>query len=104
MEKETKTLIGQATEEQIAEWKNKFGDIHSVTAEGHVAYFKNPNRQQVGYAMGLQKDPMKMTEFLLKECRVGGSEVFEKEVSFMLGAAPLLEKLVSVKQVEIAKL
>lgn len=97
-------LIGQATDEQIAEWKQQYGDIHSVTAENHVAYFKNPNRQQVGYAMGLQKDPIKMTEFLLKECRVGGSEIFEKEVSFMLGATPLLEKLVSVKQTEIAKL
>ncbi len=47
---------------------------------------------------------MKMTEFLLKECRIGGSDVFEKEVSFMLGAAPLLEKLITVKQTEIAKL
>lgn len=98
------TLIGQATEQQIAEWKDKFGDIFSCKADGHIAYFKNPTRQVVGYAMGLQKDPMKMTEFLLTECCVGGSDVFNKEVSFMLGAAPLLEKLVSVKQTEIAKL
>ncbi len=104
MEKETKTLIGQATEKQIAEWKEQHGEIYSTIAEGHVAYFRTPNRKEVSYAMGLQNDPMKMTEFLLKECRIGGSDVFEKEVSFMLGAAPLLEKLITVKQTEIAKL
>ena len=97
-------LIGQATEQQIKEWKGKHGDIFFAKSEGHIGYFKKPNRPEVGYAMSQQGDPLKMTETMLKGCFIGGSRVFIEETGFMLGAGELMEQLISVKKVELGKL
>ena len=45
-----------------------------------------------------------MTEMVLKECHLGGSKVFYENVEFMLGAANLVEKLVSAKKTEVGEL
>ena len=103
MEKETK-LNGAATEKQIAEWKEKHGKIFTTTADGHIGYFRKPNRKELGYALSLQNKPLEMTEMLLKQCFVGGSRVFMDETEYMLGCDKLIEKLVSVKTAEVGEL
>jgi hypothetical protein len=97
-------LTGQATEEQIKAWKEKHRDIFFTKADGHIAYFCKPTRQKLGYAMTMQNDPLKMSESLLKSCFVGGSDVFTSDTEFMLGAAELMEQLISIKKVELGKL
>ena len=95
---------GQATNEQIAAWKEKHGDILSVEADGHVAYFRKPTRQELGYAMTLQSESLKMTEVMLKQCKIGGSDIFLDETDYMLGAVSVIEQLVTAKATEIKKL
>ena len=100
----TEKLKGQATEEQIKEWKEKHGKVFFTKAECHIAYFRRPKRQELGYAMSMQNDPLKMSEMLLKNCFIDGSDVFITDTEFMLGAAELIEKLLAVKKVELGKL
>jgi hypothetical protein len=97
-------LNGQATEEQIKEWKEKHGKVYFTKADGHIAYFRKPKRQEIGYSMTLQNDPLKASEALLKSCFVGGSEVFITDAGFLLGAAELMDKLISIKKVELGEL
>ena len=98
------TLKGQATDEQIKAWKEKYEPIFFTKSDGHIAYFRKPSRQEVSYAMSLQSDPMKASESLLKSCCIGGSEVFYKEPGYIIGAADLVETLMDIKKVELGKL
>lgn len=99
-----KELQGQQTDEQIKMLKAKHGDILTAKAEGHIAYFRKPNRPEVSFAMTLQSDPLKMGEALMRNCLIAGSDVFITDIEFMLGAAKLVEQLIKVKVVELGKL
>ncbi len=103
MEKETK-LNGAATEKQIAEWKEKHGKIFTTTADGHIGYFRKPNRRELSYALSMQNKPLEMTESLLKSCFVGGSRVFIDDLEYSLGCEKLIDKLVSLKTAEVGEL
>lgn len=104
MVKEKKTLIGQATPEQIDDWKKKHGDVFSAQADSHIAYFVKPSRQQLSYAMSIENDRLKFLETIFKSCCVGGSDIFLTETEYLLGAAELLGDLVAAKKVELGKL
>jgi hypothetical protein len=46
------TLMGQATDEQIAAWKAKYKmGIFAYEINGQIAYFKNPSRQEINCAL-----------------------------------------------------
>lgn len=107
MEKETKTLIGQATEEQIAEWKKQYGDIWAATCDGHVAYLKRPSRKALSYASVASnngKDQIKFVETIFDDCFIGGSQEFKKNDAFFMGVSKVLIELVDIKNVELGKL
>lgn len=81
-------LIGQATAEQIAEWKAKHPlGIYAIVVGGHVAYFKNPNRHEVNCAMAkADKDKaLALFEELCSVTFIGGSEETLKNDSMFLG-------------------
>ena|ERR1044072_197168 len=77
MEKQDTQLIGQQTEEQVQKWKqqNKQG-IYSIEADGHIAYFKNPNRHEMNCTMSKASldAALNMYEELAKLTFLGGSE------------------------------
>lgn len=101
---ENKSLIGQATQEQINSWKAKYGSVFYTTADNRIAYFRKPNRKELSYAMRLQDDPLAMIEMVLKSCRIGGDDTFIKDAEYLMGASALVEKLISVKKTEVGKL
>jgi hypothetical protein len=68
---------GQATPEQIQEWKNKYKDgIYAIQVDGHIAYFKNPNRHELNCAMSKASSEaaFDMYEELTSRTLIGGSE------------------------------
>jgi hypothetical protein len=99
-------LKGQASPEEEAIWKAKYGEVHTAKAEGHIAYFKKPTRQQVSYAMTLaaQGEAFKSSETLLRECFISGSDVFLNDIGYIIGVQPLVERLIAAKQVELGEL
>ena len=73
----TALLIGEASPEQIKEWKEKYkGGIYQVANGGYVAYFQNPNRIHVNIAMSKSNNDaaFDMYETLAKLTKIGGSE------------------------------
>ncbi len=104
MEKETK-LNGAATEKQIAEWKEKHGDVWAITVGGSVCYLKRPSRKALSYASMMGKsDPLRFSETMLNECWLGGDERIKTDDSLFLGAASKVAELVEVKEAVIKKL
>jgi hypothetical protein len=77
MEMENTALTGQQGDEQIQQWKqqNKQG-IYSIETDGHIAYFKNPNRHEMNCTMSKASldAALDMYEELAKLTFLGGSE------------------------------
>ena len=98
-------LIGQATPEQIAEWKAKYGVVKAIIVDGHIAYFKKPDRKIIGYASSIgTKDPMKFNETMMNNCFIGGSEAIKKDDDLFLSASSKLGELINIKEAELVNL
>jgi len=98
-------LIGQATPEQIEEWKKKYGQVKGLIVDGHIGYLRKPDRHALAYAATIaQTNPMKSNELLLNACWLGGSEAIKTDDDMFLGAAQKLAELVTVKEAELVNL
>ena len=99
------TLIGQATPEQIQEWKNKYGKLYGVIVDGHIAYLKKPDRKTLGYASTVgAKDPIKFNEVILNNCFIGGSDLIKTDDDLFFAASAKLVDLIQVKEAELVNL
>ena len=81
-------LIGQISPEEIAELKKKNpSGLYSVEVNGHIAYFKMPNRQVINCAMSQitkESQPLDYFESIAKDTKVGGSDaILEDDLMFM---------------------
>lgn len=104
MEKK-ETLIGQATAEQIKEWKEAHGNIFTIKTDGHICYLRKPSRKAISYASVAGKtDPLKFNETLLRECWLGGSEEIRKNDDLFMAASGVLDQLIEIKAAELEKL
>jgi len=98
-------LTGQATAEQIQEWKDKHGDIFKIQVENSVCYLKAPNRKVLGYASVAGKDnPLKFNEVILESCWLGGDEMIKTDDSLFLSAGAKINGIVEVKEANLEKL
>lgn len=106
MEKEEKTLVGQATPEQIEAWKKEYGDdIYAIIVGDGVLYVRKPNRRDLGYAsMGSKKDSLNYIESVMKNCKLGGDESIITEDGKFMGASAQMATLIDVKEAELKKL
>ncbi len=100
----TETLIGQATEGQVAQWKKKHGEIYALKADGKICYVHKPDRKTLAYVATLQNNPIKMAETMLNNCWLGGCEDFKTDDELFLGTCQQLGGLVQIKQTELSKL
>lgn len=91
------------TKEQVAEWKKKHGDIFEITVDGKSCILHKPTRQNLSYA-SVVKDPIKLSETLLKQLWVDGDkEILEQDDLFM-AVVNKMEEVIKVKEAEIKKL
>lgn len=98
-------LIGQASPDQIEEWKKKYGKLYAIIVDGHICYLKPPDRKILGYASIAGKtDPMKFNEVMLNSCFVGGSDAIKTEDELFFAAGMKLADLIQVKEAELVNL
>ena len=98
-------LIGQATKEQIAEWKTQYERVFTITTGGHIAYLRKPGRTDVSYATTVgQKDAIKFNETVYKNCFIGGSEEILEKDELFFGASAVLDKMIEVADAELGEL
>lgn len=95
---------GLSADKLVQQWKEMYGRVFSVEADGFTAYFRKPNRKELRYMLAMQNKPVEATEHLLNSCFLGGDRVFLTDTEYMLGCDKLVEKLVEVKTVELGEL
>lgn len=93
-----------ASDEQIAEWKAKFGKVNklSITSEegvDYAAFLKPVDRKTLSIASTLGKtDPIKFNEVLLNNCWLDGDAEIKTDDALFLAASGQLEGLLSKAQ------
>lgn len=91
------------TKEQVAEWKEKHGDIFEISVDDKSCILHKPTRQNLSYA-SVVKDPIKMSETLLRQLWVDGDkEILEQDDLFM-AVVNRMEEVIKVKEAEVKKL
>ncbi len=98
-------LIGEATREQIKEWKSKYSQLFAIIVDGHICYLRKPDRKILGYASTAGKtDPLKFNEAILNNCFVGGSEAIKTDDDLFIAAGARLGDIIQVKEAELVNL
>lgn len=91
------------TKEQVAEWKRKHGDIFELSVEDKSCIVRRPNRKDLSY-VSVVKDPIKMSETLLKQLWLAGDTEIQEEDDLFLAIIPKMEEVIKVKESVIKKL
>lgn len=91
------------TKEQIAELKKKHGEIFETSVEGKSCIVRRPNRKDLSY-VSVVKDPIKMSETLLKQLWVEGDKEIQEQDDLFLAVIPKMEEVIKVKESQIKKL
>lgn len=94
----------EITEEQIAQWKKKHGDVFKITVGGKEAYLHKPDRKTLGYASQYKDNPIRMAEAILQNCWIDGDQEIKTDDELFLGACQKLGALVQIKEAELVKI
>lgn len=91
------------TEEQVAEWKRKHGDIFELSVEDKSCIVRRPNRKDLSY-VSVVNNPIQMSETLLKQLWVDGDKEILEDDSLFLAVIPKMEEVIKIKESAIKKL
>ena len=92
-------LQGQATPEQIAEWKEKYGKVFKYEVDGKVCYLRPVDRNLYSLAASkISTSPAKFNEIVLKGIWLGGCDDLQKLDSYYFGLIDFVEELMEKKK------
>lgn len=103
-------FIGEATAEQIAEWKDKYGDVFAIKAEDdnevmHICYLRTPKRKDLSAASVAGKvDPLKFNETILRQCWLGGDVAMRTDDKLFLSVSGKIPDIIEIAEAELEKL
>ena len=105
--KQTTQLTGEATTTQIAEWKAKYKyGIYALEVDGHIAYFKNPGRNELNCAMSKadRDKALDIFEELTNLTFIGGSEDVLKDDQMFIGISQEMKIKLEGKKAKLVNL
>jgi hypothetical protein len=107
MTNETTALTGQVSDTQIAEWKvkHKYG-IYAIEVDGHIAYFKNPGRNELNCAMSKadRDKALDIFEELANVTFIGGREEVLRDDQMFIGVSQELKVKLDGKKATLVNL
>ena len=100
-------LNGQASDTQIAEWKAKYKyGIYALEVDGHIGYFKNPDRNEVNFAMSKSDNDKLLNVFegLASVTFIGGSTELLDDDQLFIGVCHELKTKLEGKRAKLVNL
>jgi hypothetical protein len=91
------------SKEDINKWKVTHGDLFEISVEGKSCVLHKPTRQDLSYASVI-KDPIKMSEVMLKQLWVAGDEEIKTNDELFMAVVAKMDEVLKVKEAEIKKL
>lgn len=97
-------LIGQATPEQIAEWKKKHGKVFTYVVDDKIAYLRSVDRNLYSLAASkISTSPAKFNEVVIDGIWLGGCEDIKKLDTYYFGLVDFVEELMGKKKGELGE-
>lgn len=102
--------IQNPTKEQIEAWKKEYNakglDVHKLIVGDKVGYIHSPNRQTLSLAMQriAKNDIVGGVEAVLDNCWLGGDTEIKTVNKYFMGAANIIDKLISAETATLEKL
>jgi hypothetical protein len=101
-----KTLIGQASPEQIEQWKaevkKKYGesaDVMAYEVDDRVGYLRSVDRDTYSAAAAkVSTSPAKFNEIVISNIWLGGDEAIKNQDQFYFGLIDFVEELMGKKK------
>lgn len=98
-------LKGGASEEQIAKWKQEYGDIFAIEVDERVAYLKKPTKHILAAANKSSKgEPFKFNDNIMRMCWLGGDEEIRVNDDLSLAVTGVLDEILEVATASVKKL
>ena len=100
-------LKGQATDSQVAEWKARYKyGVYALHAEGHIGYFKNPDRNEINFAMSKADNDkvLNVYEGLASVTFIGGSRELLEDDQLFIGICQELKVKLEGKRAKLVNL
>ena len=91
------------TQEQIESWKKKHGEIFELTIEDKSCIIRRPTRQEFSFVSGI-KDPIQLSETLLKQLWIDGDKEILEDDAYFLAAISQLDEVLRQKEASVKKL
>ena len=92
-------LQGEATPEQIAEWKEKHGKVFKYEVDGKVAYLRTVDRNTYSLATSkISTSPAKFNDVIIESIWLGGADEIRKTDSYYFGLIDFVEELMAKKK------
>lgn len=93
-------LSGEATPEQIAEWKAKHGQVFQYTIEDKTCYLRAVDRNTYSAAAAKISSAglSKFNEVVIQQIWLAGDEVIRKEDGYYFGLVDFVEELMAKKK------
>lgn len=98
-------LSGQASPEQVQEWKAKYGAVWALKVDGSVGYVRSPGRVELSHATAAgANNPVRFNETILRDCWLGGDMSLQTDDRKFLGVSGKLNEIIEVAEAEVEKL
>lgn len=91
------------TQEQIEGWKKKHGEVFELTIEDKSCIIRRPTRQEFSFVSGI-KDPIQLSETLLKQLWLEGDKEILEDDAYFLPAISHLDEVLRQKEASVKKL
>jgi hypothetical protein len=100
-------LTGQQTDEQVNTWKQQYKQgIYAIEVDGHIGYFKNPNRHEMNCALSKAStgSALDMYEELARLTFLGGSEEVMNDDQKFFGLVQQIRSKMDGKKAKLVNL
>ena len=107
VQEEQNVLAGQATDAQVAAWKLQYRyGIYAIVVDGHIGYFKNPDRNELNCAMSKadRDKALDIFEELANLTFIGGSAELLKDDQMFIGLSQELRVKLEGKKAKLVNL
>lgn len=97
--------MAHVTQNQIATWKKKHGEVFEIRVKGKKGYFRTPDRATLSLVLAnANKDPLRATEIVAKNSFLGGDEELLSDDSLFFSVSSKLHELMQFKEATLKKL
>lgn len=92
-------LKGQATPEQIAQWKEQYGKVFKYEVDDKICYLRPVDRTTYSVAASkITTSPAKFNEIVIDKIWLGGDEEIKTNDQYYFGLVDFVEELMAKKK------